>query len=98
MKRIAYCILLFSVFFVIANTLNAEEETGLKPPVEVAKEYVAKKYNCDIDDITVGDAMIGRGGAYIDINYGYDTEKVVLRRKDFESDWEIESSKPAHEY
>lgn len=99
MKKIIYCVLLFLVFFVTANTLFAEEEAGgKKSPEEVAKEYVAKKHNCDIDDLTISHAMIGRAGAHIDVNYGYDTVKVQLKRKDFESDWEVESSKPAHEY
>ncbi len=98
MKKIIFCALLFLVFFVTANTLFAEVERGVKPPAEVAKEYVAEKYNYNVDDLTIGDVMIGRGGAHIDVNYGYDTEKVVLKRKDFESDWEIENSEPAHQY
>jgi len=100
MKRILF--IFIAAFTVLSNPhfLYAEAETdpGLRLPIEVAKEYVAKKYNCDINDLTVSDALIGRGGADIDVNHGYETEKVVLVRKDFGDDWEVESSEPAHQY
>lgn len=100
MKKILF---MFITVFVILGSLHflyAEDKSdpGLRPPIEVAKEYVAKKYNCDINDLTVGDVLIGRGGADIDVNHGYETEKVVLVRKDFGNDWEVESSEPAHQY
>ena len=101
MRRSIYCGLVFLMLCLTANTIQATEEEidpELKPLIGQAKEYVANKYNCDINDLTITDSMIGRSGAYIDIDHGYDTERVELRRKDFESDWEVEGSRPAHQY
>ena len=102
MRRfICFSLMLLISFCVITSTLFATEgeiDPEIKAPVEVAKEYVAKKYNCDIDDLTFGDTMVGRSGAHIDIDYGYETERVMLRRKDFDSDWEVTGSEPAHQY
>jgi len=90
----------FICLFTTAVFADSNEETdpGLKPPIEVAKEYVAKKYDCDINDLTVQDTLIGRGGAHVDVVHGYQTEKVSLIRKDFGQDWEVESSEPEHQY
>ena len=99
MKKII--LLLIPILFISAAVfVNAEEEQdpGLKPPIEVAKEYVADKYNCDIDDLTIGDTLIGRGGAQVEVRHGYETEKVCLVRKDFGQDWQVESSEPEHQY
>ena len=100
MKRILFIFITAFMIFSSPYFLYAQAETdpGLRPPIEVAKEYVAKKYNCDIGDLTIGDTLIGRGGANIDVNHGYGTEKVTLVRKDFGDDWQVESSEPAHQY
>ena len=102
MKRfICFSLMLSTLFCVTTSTLFAtEEEIDLetKAPVELAMKYVAKKYSCDIDDLTLGETMIGRSGAYIDVTHGYQAERVTLRRKDFESDWKIAGSEPAHQY
>jgi len=100
MKKLICCVLISLVFCVTANNLFAtdDDDLALKPPMEVAKEYVAKKYDCDIDDFSIGDSMIDRGGAYIDVNHGYDTESVTLIRQDFESDWKVAGSEPTHQY
>lgn len=100
MKRILFIFMAAIVVLSSPYSLYADEDTepGVELPVEIAKEYIAKKYNCDIDDLIVGDTLIGRSGAHIEITHGYNTERVLLRRRDFESNWEVESSEPAHQY
>jgi len=100
MKRLICIGVFFLVFCASLNIAIADESVDpeVRAPADIAKEYIAKKYNCNVDDLTVGDSIIGRGGASVDINHGYDTEKVRLKRKDFESEWEIEGSEPLHEY
>lgn len=100
MKRLICVSLFFLVFSASANTLFADEQTEseVKAPAQLAKEYIASKHNYDIDELRVGDSLIGRSGAQIDINHGYDTERVLLKRKDFESPWKVESSEPLHQY
>ncbi len=89
------------LFCVTSSALFATEEEidpEIKMPVELAMKYVAEKYDCDIADLTFGNTIIARSGARIDINHGFGTERVMLRRRDFESDWEVEGSEPTHQY
>jgi len=100
MKRILF---MFITVFVILGSLHflyAEDKSdpGLRPPIEAAKEYVAKKYNCDINGLTVGDTLIGRSGANIDINHSYGTERVALKYNYVEQRWVAEDSESLHQY
>ena len=77
---------------------TGDTDPGISIPVNAAKEYMAEKYECNINDLTVGEALIGRRTAHIDINYGYTTERVFLRYNDAEQKWEAEGSEPLHRY
>ncbi len=95
MKRFLCWPIVLSLLFLSTGSLFAKE---VKSPEEAAKEYVAKKFNCTVKSLETGDTFIGRSGAYIDVEHGYETEKVKLIRKDFESDWEVEGSEPLEQY
>lgn len=99
--RKVLCLLVPLLLASFVLTSFAEKEIGSNAanvPIKVAKEYVAKKYDCDIRDLTHGEVLVGRGGAHIDITHGYETERVYLIRKDLGDDWKVEDSHPRHEY
>jgi hypothetical protein len=96
-------ILFLSIFAIILSIpqfpLSAEEtDPGIRIPEQVAKEYMAEKYSCDIKDLTISDTLIGRRAAHIDVNYGYRGERVILRYNEAERKWEAEDSMPLHKY
>ena len=99
MKTKLFLIAFFLVLSVSTCLLNAEDvDPGIKAPVDTAKEYIAQKYNCNVKDLTVGDSMIGKRAAHIDVNHGYKTDRVILRYNEIDRCWEAEDSEPLHQY
>jgi hypothetical protein len=91
MRRfIILLIMLVTLVSPTAYCVENETDTGLSVPEDVAKQYVADKYDYDLDDLRTQDALIGRGAAVIDVVYGYNTERVVLIREG--EDWKVETS------
>ena len=97
MKKILFLGVL--ILLVLPMVLNAEDaDPGIRVPVQAAKEYIAEKYGCDINDLTVGDTFIGSGAAHIDVGRGYETERVTLSYNDTDQRWKAESSELLHQY
>ena len=92
MKRVAIFFIIVGLFFCSLDSFAWEQETDgtVSIPAKIAKQYVAKKYNYDFNDLTTGDAQIGKRGAVIDIRHGYKTERVILHRD--ENGWKAISS------
>jgi hypothetical protein len=90
-------ILFLTVFaFILSSSYIAfsseETDPGIRPVVQAAKEYIAKKYNCSAKSLTTGDVLIGHRESHVDVNHNYKTERVFLRRNDINHTWEVEKN------
>ncbi|MDD5504031.1 MAG: hypothetical protein PHV77_01810 [Candidatus Omnitrophica bacterium] len=94
MTRLApLALLTVYLFFSFQNIIMAQEtDPGIYMPEQAAKEYVSRKYGCDIDELVITDVMIGRRSARVDVSYGYTKERVALKYNESESRWEAEGS------
>jgi hypothetical protein len=98
--KILLSLILFAAISVSNTGILFSEETdpGIMPVVNAAKEFIARNHNCKEEDLTIGDTLIGRRAAHVDVNCGYTAYRVSLRFVESENAWEAESSMPLHEY
>ena len=99
MKIITIAGILTLVLLVSSFCLHAEDaDPATRAPAEAAKEYIAKKYNCDVNELTIGSMFINNKEANIDVNYNYGIERVYLKYNDADQCWEAEDAEFSHQY